>query len=103
MRRYREPADGRRDAIAIEVESRQIGGDDRRFGIHLHPVDDREEVRLPQPNARTAAASTRVTGSSASAPRYSPESRPRQASRRGSLSAHGPSSSAMSSTMRQNA
>ena len=39
-----EAADGRGDAVAIEIEGGAVRGDDRAFGIHLHAVDDGQEV-----------------------------------------------------------
>src|SRR5207247_5206920 len=40
----REMADGARNTRTVEVERRKIGGASRFARIHLHPVDDGEEI-----------------------------------------------------------
>ena len=45
---HREAADGAGDPVAIKVERREIGRADILLRVHLHAVDDVEEIALAQ-------------------------------------------------------
>jgi len=67
---HREPPDGARHAVAIKVELRQARRADIGHGVHLHAVDDREEILAPQAvSARTIGEAREQRGSMAVAGR----------------------------------
>ena len=39
-----EPSHGGGDPVAIQIERGEIRRDDHGFGVHLHAVDDRQEI-----------------------------------------------------------
>src|SRR6202051_2926702 len=48
---HRQPSDRARHAIAIQIQRRQIRGADVLRHIHLHAIDDGEEILAPQVEA----------------------------------------------------
>ncbi len=71
----REMADRARDAGAIEVERRQVGGADVLARIHLHAVDDREEILAAQADSAAPARAARGRRDGAAARHRAPRSR----------------------------
>ena len=98
----RQPADGAGDAVAIEVERREIGRADVGRDIHLHAVDHGEEIVLSQAEGAAPALAGSSPGRPAGrrrAHRGRWRHRPSAAARAGRGRVP---SSAMSSTSRQN-
>ena len=46
---HRKPPDGAGDAVAIEIERGEIGRADIGAHVHLHAVDDGEEILARRP------------------------------------------------------
>ena len=56
---HRQTPDRAGDPVAIEVERRQVGGADVVRGVHLHAVDNGEEILAAQREARAPARARR--------------------------------------------